>query len=287
MATTPNYNWPTPDNTDLVKNGALAIRTLGDAIDTTVDTMIPETIVDAKGDIIAATAADTVTRLAVGANGTVLKANSATATGLEWATDASGMTNPMTTTADVIYSSSGSTPARLGIGTAGQVLTVNSGATAPEWATPAGGGGKVLQVVQATTSTDTVIATTTYTDTSLSASITPTLATSKILILVNQFYEVSRNTDANGGVGIRILKNGSAVFTPSPGLYEFGYSQAVGATKIVTNGVASISYLDSPATTSALTYKTQGAEFTTANSASMVFQQGNAISQITLMEIGI
>jgi hypothetical protein len=140
MASTPNYNWPTPDNTDLVKNGALAIRTLGDAIDTTVDTMIPETIVDAKGDLIAATAADTVTRLAVGANGTVLKANSATATGLEWATDASGMTNPMTTTADVIYSSSGSTPARLGIGTAGQVLTVNSGATAPEWATPAAGG---------------------------------------------------------------------------------------------------------------------------------------------------
>jgi hypothetical protein len=49
------------------------------------------------------------------------------------------MTNPMTTTGDTIYSSSGSTPARLGIGTAGQVLTVNSGATAPEWKTPAGG----------------------------------------------------------------------------------------------------------------------------------------------------
>jgi hypothetical protein len=54
------------------------------------------------------------------------------------------MTNPMTTTGDTIYSSSGSTPARLGIGTAGQVLQVNSGATAPEWATPAGGGGMTL-----------------------------------------------------------------------------------------------------------------------------------------------
>jgi hypothetical protein len=50
----------------------------------------------------------------------------------------------MTTTGDTIYSSSGSTPARLGIGTAGQVLQVNSGATAPEWATPAGGGGMTL-----------------------------------------------------------------------------------------------------------------------------------------------
>ena len=61
-------------------------------------------------------------------------------TGSAWANlDTTGMTNPMTTTGDTIYSSSGSTPARVGIGTAGQVLQVNSGATAPEWATPAGG----------------------------------------------------------------------------------------------------------------------------------------------------
>jgi len=62
-------------------------------------------------------------------------------TGSAWANlDTTGMANPMTTTGDTIYSSSGSTPARLGIGTAGQVLQVNSGATAPEWATPAAGG---------------------------------------------------------------------------------------------------------------------------------------------------
>jgi hypothetical protein len=66
-------------------------------------------------------------------------------TGSTWANlDTTGMTNPMTTTADIIYSSSGSTPARLGIGTAGQVLSVNSGATAPEWATAAAGGGLTL-----------------------------------------------------------------------------------------------------------------------------------------------
>jgi hypothetical protein len=63
-------------------------------------------------------------------------------TGSAWTNlDTTGMVNPMTTTGDTIYSSSGSTPARLGIGTAGQVLQVNSGATAPEWATPAAGGG--------------------------------------------------------------------------------------------------------------------------------------------------
>ncbi len=55
---------------------------------------IQPTIVDAKGDIIAATAADTPARLAVGANDTVLTADSSTATGLKWATPAAsgGMT---------------------------------------------------------------------------------------------------------------------------------------------------------------------------------------------------
>lgn len=85
MATSPIYSWPEPDNTDLVKNGALAIRTLGDAIDTTMGTMVAKTIVDAKGDLIAATAADTVSKLTVGANNTVLTADSSTATGLKWA----------------------------------------------------------------------------------------------------------------------------------------------------------------------------------------------------------
>jgi hypothetical protein len=70
-----------------------------------------------------------------------------------WANlDTTGMTNPMTTTADMIYSSSGSTPARLGIGTAGQVLTVNGGATAPEWATPAGGSSGLTLISRQTAS---------------------------------------------------------------------------------------------------------------------------------------
>ena len=103
MATTTNYGWTTPDDTALVKDGASAIRTLGTAIDTTTfnnaAAAIAKTIVDAKGDIIAATAADTVSRLAVGANDTVLTADSTAATGLKWATVASGgMTLISTTT---------------------------------------------------------------------------------------------------------------------------------------------------------------------------------------------
>jgi len=91
MATSPIYSWPEPDNTDLVKNGALAIRTLGNAIDTTMGTMVAKTVVDAKGDLIAGTAADTVNRLAVGNNGETLVADSSTSTGLRYqATQAAG-----------------------------------------------------------------------------------------------------------------------------------------------------------------------------------------------------
>lgn len=113
MATTTNFGWETPDDTDLVKDGALAMRTLGNAIDTSLvdlkggttgqvlsktsntdmdftwvaqddSNAIQNAIVDAKGDLISATAADTPARLAVGTNGQVLAANSSTSTGLEW-----------------------------------------------------------------------------------------------------------------------------------------------------------------------------------------------------------
>lgn len=84
MATSPNYGWLEPDNTDLVKNGALAIRTLGNAIDTTMATMTPKSTVTTKGDLVAATAASTPARLAVGNNGETLVADSSTSTGLRY-----------------------------------------------------------------------------------------------------------------------------------------------------------------------------------------------------------
>jgi hypothetical protein len=131
--TTPNFGWSVPTSSDLVKNGAVAIETLGDAIDAS--------LVNLKG----------------GTTGQVLSKASGTDMDFAWVSDAAGMTNPMTTTGDTIYSSSGSTPARLGIGTAGQVLQVNSGATAPEWATPAGGGSLTLLSTTTLSGTTTTI----------------------------------------------------------------------------------------------------------------------------------
>jgi hypothetical protein len=113
MATTTNFGWETPDDTDLVKDGALAIRTLGSAIDTSLVDLkggttgqvlsktsntdmdftwvtsddanaIQNAIVDAKGDLITATAADTPARLAVGESGSTLVADSSASTGLRW-----------------------------------------------------------------------------------------------------------------------------------------------------------------------------------------------------------
>jgi hypothetical protein len=70
MATTTNYGWDTPDDTDLVKDGASAIRTLGSSVDTTVKNLNPETTL---GDIsYRSSTANTNTRLGIGTTGQVL-----------------------------------------------------------------------------------------------------------------------------------------------------------------------------------------------------------------------
>jgi hypothetical protein len=125
--TTTNFGWDIPQSTDLVKDGATAIAALGQDIDTAMvdlkggttgqvlakasgtdldfswvaqddSNAIQNAIVDAKGDLIGATAADTPARLAVGANGTVLTADSTAATGLAWAAPASGSLTLLSTT---------------------------------------------------------------------------------------------------------------------------------------------------------------------------------------------
>jgi hypothetical protein len=121
MATSPNFGWLEPDNTDLVKNGALAIRTAVNAIDTSMGDLLGGTtgqvlsknsntnmdftwvaqddsnaiqnaIVDAKGDLIAATANDTPARLAVGSDYAILSALGSEATGLKWSGKATSWT---------------------------------------------------------------------------------------------------------------------------------------------------------------------------------------------------
>ena len=147
MANTTNYNWETPDDTDLVKDGAAAIRTLGSSVDTTTKALNPSTTL---GDIEYRSAtANTNTRLGIGTTGQVLTVAGGVPT---WATsdDANAIQNALlTTTGDTIYASGASTPARLGIGSTGQVLTVAGGV--PSWATPASGGTPGLVLIHTET----------------------------------------------------------------------------------------------------------------------------------------
>jgi hypothetical protein len=95
MATTTNYGWDTPDDTDLVKDGAAAIRTLGSSVDTTTKALNPSTTL---GDIEYRSAtANTNTRLALGTAGQVLQVNSG-ANAPEWATPTSGGMTLISTT---------------------------------------------------------------------------------------------------------------------------------------------------------------------------------------------
>jgi len=86
MATTTNYSWTTPDDTDLVKDGASAIRTLGSSADTTVKNLNPGTT---AGDVDYYTSSTAKARIAIGTAGQVLTVNSG-ATAPEWATPSSG-----------------------------------------------------------------------------------------------------------------------------------------------------------------------------------------------------
>lgn len=85
MPTTTNYGWTTPADTDLVKDGASAIRTLGNGVDTTVKNLNPETTL---GDIsYRSSTANTNTRLAIGTSGQVLTVSGGVPT---WATASAG-----------------------------------------------------------------------------------------------------------------------------------------------------------------------------------------------------
>ena len=184
----------------------------------------------------------------------------------------------LSTTGDIMYASSASNPARLAIGSSAQVLTVASGI--PSWATPAGGG-KVLQVVHASTSTVTTSNSQTMADTSLTATITPTLNTSKVLVMVSQ-NGVTKDSTANQRILMQLMRGATIISQ----ITDRGSWQDSTAQFLST--ALSIQWLDSPATTSATTYKTQFARSET--SGSVYVQSANSVNQtvstITLMEIG-
>ena len=149
-------------------------------------------------------------------------------------------------------------------------------ATATGSATQASAG-RVLQVVQGTYSVETTYSTSTLTDSGLTATITPSSSSNKILVQVHQ-NGIGKD-GSNTRQQIALLRGASVL---AYAVYQGGQTNTTAVNYL---GSASISYLDSPSTTSATTYKTQIASG--ANTAQVYGQigGGNTVSTITLMEI--
>ena len=120
------------------EDGTLWVDTDSDVPTFTASAYVLNSLVTTKGDVIAASAASTPARLGVGTNGQVLKANSAAATGLEWAADVGIPDTLLDAKGDLIAASAADTAARLAVGSNGQVLVAASGeATGLIWQGPA------------------------------------------------------------------------------------------------------------------------------------------------------
>ena len=265
-----------PTATDLVTDLPADFEVFGQAVDTRLKALNPATTL---GDITYASAtANTNTRLGIGTSGQVLAVSGGGVPA--WTTTAD--VTPLTTKGDLFTFTT--VDARIGVGANGTVLTADSAeATGLKWATPAGGG-KVLQVVNATTTTETTIASTSYTDTTLTATITPTSATSKILVILNTPIKTNRSAESTNNIGVQLLRGASTLFTN--GVVSGFTATGSGGTVVSLQDNYSMNYYDSPATTSATTYKLQGRISSTANSANAVFQYDYQTATITLMEIG-
>ena len=142
-------------------------------------------------------------------------------------------------------------------------------------ATTQASAGQILQVVNATYSTEASSSTSTYIDTGLTATITPKFSTSRILVIVSQ-NGVDKRT-GNTYIGIQLQRSGSNIALMAQ------VAAATGTTAINNIGTVGIEYLDSPATASAVTYKTQFSS--QGNTAIAYVQKDSAVSTITLMEI--
>jgi hypothetical protein len=136
---------------------------------------------------------------------------------------------------------------------------------------------RILQVVQGSTSTPTSSSTTTYVDTTLTATITPQSSSSKILVLVNQVGGDKSGANANNAINLRLVRGATQIALIA---HSAGYT---GTALNLRIAAMSTCFLDSPATTSATTYKTQF--FSNSNAASASVQIGGDLSTMILLEV--
>ena len=151
-----------------------------------------------------------------------------------------------------------------------------------------GTSGAILQVVHASTTTVTTTTSSTFTDTALTASITPTSASNKIMVHIVASAGWSKSSSASWTGGIRILRDSTVIDTPSDSSGPISSYTAVFGTT-ATPGISRAQQpffaFDSPATTSSVTYKAQVAS---RGSSTIEFNNPgtpNGTSHIILMEV--
>ena len=140
--------------------------------------------------------------------------------------------------------------------------------------------GTILQVVGGITTTYTNVASTTFADTTLTATITPSATSSKILIIISQ--NVGSDRDNNSAAcSLQLLRGSTVIQTQA----YVSFIEAGGSNAVKSVGPWAVTHLDSPSTTNAITYKTQGKITSTSNNGTARFQWDNGASHITLLEI--
>jgi hypothetical protein len=183
----------------------------------------------------------------------------------------------LTAKGDIYAASASGVVGRVAVGTNGQVLTADSSQTRGLSWTTVSSTPRIGQVVQATTSTSTTTASTTYVDaTGMTATITPTSSTSKVLVTMN--FDVNFDGAPSGveSTYYQIVRGSTAVYEPG---YKLAYS--AGISSLSWSNRITLVYLDSPAATTATTYKLQfkkGAQTSStinypAGTASVILQE--------------
>ena len=177
-----------------------------------------------------------------------------------------------------LYYNNGSAIARLGAGTSGEFLKTQGTGANPVW--DSAGGGKVLQVIQTTYNSGTAFTTSSssYVDFPYNAVITPSATSSKVLILGILNGLQINNTAANVMVNVKRAISGGTTLNVVSSQYGVSHSYV---TEALTSPIA---YLDSPNTTSEITYTPQLRIDNTSYQGTG--HRGSAVSGLILMEIG-
>ena len=159
-------------------------------------------------------------------------------------------------------------------------IKVNS--IVPTGGLPAGANGGIIQIVYAETTTKVSDTSGNFVDTGITATITPSSNSSKILVVASvQWFLFRESTETNGS--FKLLRGSTAISTHDNAVHiEAG---TTGQSRIISEGGYTIQRLDSPATTSATVYKVQFKTDVTSNAAQMNVNRENAPGCITLYEV--